>query len=106
MVAFVAFVAFVALVAVNVFGSVGEGGVDVHLREAGWHKTTIGVLVREASRDRVGCRLLAWVAHGGLACSVSPSHRRFEVETLVAASEWLERVRRSVSVPSPPSVGE
>lgn len=74
-----------ALVAVNAYGAVDDGtsvadpgpprrpGDDDPAGAAGTN-TTIGVVVTNASVDKVGCHLLAQSAHDGLARSLLPAH--------------------------------
>lgn len=82
-----------ALVAVNAFGFLnGTVGADpgppqgpepeIELRS----NTTIGVIVTNASLDKVGCRLLAESGHGGLSRALYPAHTAADGDALVGVS--------------------
>ncbi|MEZ5342542.1 MAG: P1 family peptidase [Acidimicrobiales bacterium] len=48
--------------------------------------TTIGVVVTNAKLDKVGCRLLAESAHGGLSRALYPAHTASDGDAIVGAS--------------------
>lgn len=77
-----------ALVAVNAFGEPGaspeqvvEGTVD-----DAFGNTTIGVVVTNATIDKVTCHLVAQSAHDGLARAVAPSHTSADGDAFVVAA--------------------
>jgi L-aminopeptidase/D-esterase-like protein len=77
-----------ALVAVNAFGEpvaspeqVVEGTVD-----DAFGNTTIGVVVTNATIDKVTCHLVAQSAHDGLARAVAPSHTSADGDAFVVAA--------------------
>jgi len=48
--------------------------------------TTIGVIVTNASLDKVGCHLVAQSGHHGIARAFDPSHTRFDGDALVSVA--------------------
>lgn len=84
-----------ALVVVNAFGDIDPGTptVDTAAVEALQQPfefeqahTTIGVVVTNATLDKVGCRIVAQGAHDGLARAITPPHTRFDGDALLAAA--------------------
>lgn len=82
-----------ALVVVNAFGDVldaGEEPPDVDLDDTVLvpfvENTTIGVVVTNATLDKVGCRLVAESAQDGLARVVAPAHSSADGDAFVAAA--------------------
>jgi L-aminopeptidase/D-esterase-like protein len=91
-----------ALVAVNAFGSIDDGSsladrlpepgtafrpsVVETDRPDGEANTTIGVVVTNATLDKIDCHRVAEGAHDGLARAVAPSHTRVDGDAFVAAA--------------------
>ncbi len=96
-----------ALIAVNAFGAIDDGtsvadiGPPVRSDDADddgdadpdgdadaglGTNTTIGVVVTNATVDKVGCHLLAQGAHDGLARSLLPAHTAADGDGIVAAA--------------------
>jgi L-aminopeptidase/D-esterase-like protein len=86
-----------ALLAVNAFGDGLPAGSRPALDELGTAEdgpfdeapganTTIGVVVTNASLDKVGCLLVARAGHDGLARALWPVHTTVDGDALVAAS--------------------
>lgn len=84
-----------ALVVVNAFGDIDLGSATVDIApvrglqgpfEFERVHTTIGVVITNATLDKVGCRIVAQGAHDGLARSITPPHTRFDGDALVAAA--------------------
>jgi L-aminopeptidase/D-esterase-like protein len=81
-----------ALIALNAVGDIDDGS------EPGWQapptenvfgageNTTIGVVVTNATLDKVGCLLVAQGGHDGLARALTPSHARGDGDAIVAAA--------------------
>jgi L-aminopeptidase/D-esterase-like protein len=100
-----------ALVAVNAFGQVlapDRPGPSPRPQDAApgadhpFANTTIGLVVTDASLDKVGCHLVAQSAHDGLARAVVPSHTRVDGDAFVVAATGtaqadLERVRAAAA---------
>lgn len=76
------------LVAVNAFGEPGASPDEVVGGSTGdaFQNTTIGVVVTNASIDKVGCHLAAQSAHDGLARAVAPSHTAADGDAFVVAA--------------------
>lgn len=76
-----------ALIAVNAFGSVGAASSQrstVDPPEPLGTNTTVGVLVTDATLDKLGCHMLARAAHDGLARAVFPSHTRWDGDAFIS----------------------
>jgi len=86
-----------ALCVVNAFGDIDHGAGPVSFEavealprpfgfdEARTH-TTIGVVVTNASLDKVGCHIVAQGAHDGLSRALTPPHTRFDGDGFIAAA--------------------
>jgi L-aminopeptidase/D-esterase-like protein len=79
-----------ALVAVNAFGRPGATNADDPARQVTvrdpFGSTTIGVVVTNATLDKVACHLVSQSAHDGLARAIRPAHTRVDGDAFVAAS--------------------
>lgn len=84
-----------ALLVANAFGDIDDGSQPVdttsvaalqHLFDFDRTHTTIGVVVTNATLDKVGCRIVAQGAHDGLARAITPPHTRFDGDAFVAAA--------------------
>ena len=88
-----------AIVAVNAVGDVDDGSAAARVRagETVWPdlddaeepadpNTVIGVVVTNATLDKVGCHIVAQGAHDGLARAVFPPHMRSDGDGFVAAA--------------------
>lgn len=90
-----------ALIAVNAVGAIDDGSSVADIgppvrpeepdseTEDGFDSgtnTTIGLVVTNASIDKVGCQLLAQGAHDGLARSLLPAHTAADGDGIVAAA--------------------
>lgn len=86
-----------ALCVVNAFGDIDDGRGEVNLDavralEAPFQTasarahTTIGVVVTNATLDKVGCQIVAQGAHDGLSRALTPPHTRFDGDGFVAAA--------------------
>lgn len=88
--------AVTAIVANNAAGDIADDAVHAAVldgsfddwpdREAFGPNTVIGVVVTNASIDKVGCRLVAEGAHDGLARAITPPHMRTDGDAFVAAA--------------------
>ena len=81
-------VAVVALLAVNAAGWIDDGSEHrPHAAQSTFgSNTTIGVILTDASLDKVSCLLVAQGGHGGLARAIVPSHTGRDGDALVAAA--------------------
>ncbi len=80
-----------AVIAVNAYGFLsgevdGDPGAPQQLEVDDRANTTIGVVFTNAALDKVGCRLLAESAHGGLSRSLYPAHTAADGDAIVAVS--------------------
>jgi L-aminopeptidase/D-esterase-like protein len=82
-----------ALVAVNAVGDVLEPGPTPRLdppapppTSAAFTNTTVGVVVTNATLDKIGCHLVAQSAHDGLARALEPAHTMGDGDAFVASA--------------------
>ena len=82
-----------ALVAVNAVGDVLEPGPSARLdpvvpppTTTAFTNTTVGVVVTNASLDKMGCHLVAQAAHDGLARALEPAHTMGDGDAFVASA--------------------
>lgn len=84
-----------ALVAVNAVGDPFDGSVPPGSRPSppepqpavsAFTNTTVGVVVTNATLDKVGCHLVAQSAHDGLARSLEPAHTMADGDAFVASA--------------------
>ena len=92
-----------AMVAVNALGDIDVDGSGVDLGHApenghdNWFaNTTIGVIVTNATLDKVGCLHAAQGAHDGLARAITPPHLSHDGDAFIAAATGAVEIPATV----------
>ena len=79
-----------ALMAVNSFGEIDDGAAwdwpDVEPTATAFENTTIGVIVTNATLDKVSCLVVAQGGHDGFGRALIPSHCRVDGDAVVVAA--------------------